>query len=147
MRRQIRSILSRKKSFQDALEEFGHGRTVLIIAHRISTIEHADKVIVLDAGKIVESGSVTQLLATEGFSRVSTRFNFGRSIQARSYEPMRYRLGETEVTHPLGSLEFGPDENGAALLIRRNGRPIGFLMRENCGQTDLVPRRVEPLDR
>src|SRR5258708_3601156 len=55
---------------QDALEEFGRGRTVLIIAHRISTIQHADKVIVLDAGKVVESGSVTQLLATGGlFSR------------------------------------------------------------------------------
>ena len=55
---------------QDALEEFGRGRTVVIIAHRISTIEHADKVIVLDAGKVVETGSVTQLLATGGlFSR------------------------------------------------------------------------------
>jgi ATP-binding cassette, subfamily B, bacterial MsbA len=55
---------------QDALEEFGRGRTVVIIAHRISTIEHADKVIVLDAGKVVESGSVTQLLSKAGlFSR------------------------------------------------------------------------------
>jgi len=55
---------------QDALEEFGRGRTVVIIAHRISTIEHADKVIVLDAGKVVESGSVTQLLSKGGlFSR------------------------------------------------------------------------------
>jgi ATP-binding cassette, subfamily B, bacterial MsbA len=55
---------------QDALEEFGRNRTVLIIAHRISTIEHADKVIVLDSGRIVESGTVRQLLAAEGlFSR------------------------------------------------------------------------------
>jgi ATP-binding cassette, subfamily B, bacterial MsbA len=55
---------------QDALEEFGHGRTVLIIAHRISTIEHADKVIVLDKGKIAESGSVNELLVKGGlFSR------------------------------------------------------------------------------
>ena len=55
---------------QDALEEFGRRRTVVIIAHRISTIEHADKVIVLDAGKVVESGSVTQLLSKGGlFSR------------------------------------------------------------------------------
>ena len=55
---------------QDALEEFGRGRTIVIIAHRISTIEHADKVIVLDAGKVVESGSVTQLLSKGGlFSR------------------------------------------------------------------------------
>jgi len=55
---------------QDALEEFGRGRTIVIIAHRISTIEHADKVIVLDSGKVVESGSVTQLLSKGGlFSR------------------------------------------------------------------------------
>jgi subfamily B ATP-binding cassette protein MsbA len=55
---------------QDALEEFGRNRTVLIIAHRISTIEHADKVIVLDLGRVVESGTVTQLLTAEGmFSR------------------------------------------------------------------------------
>jgi ABC-type multidrug transport system fused ATPase/permease subunit len=43
---------------------------VLSVAHRISTIEHADKIIVLDSGRIVETGIVTQLLA-EGdlFSR------------------------------------------------------------------------------
>jgi ATP-binding cassette, subfamily B, bacterial MsbA len=55
---------------QDALEQFGRNRTVLIVAHRISTIMHADKVIVLDLGKVVESGTVTQLLAADGlFSR------------------------------------------------------------------------------
>jgi ABC-type multidrug transport system fused ATPase/permease subunit len=56
---------------QDALlEEFGRHRTVLIVAHRISTIEHADKVIVLDGGRVVESGTVAQLMAQGGlFSR------------------------------------------------------------------------------
>ncbi len=59
-----------EKVVQDALEEFGRGRTVVIIAHRISTIEHADKVIVLDSGKVVETGSVAELLAKDGlFSR------------------------------------------------------------------------------
>jgi subfamily B ATP-binding cassette protein MsbA len=55
---------------QDVLEQFARHRTVLIVAHRISTIEHADKIIVLDAGMVVESGTVTQLLAGGGlFSR------------------------------------------------------------------------------
>jgi subfamily B ATP-binding cassette protein MsbA len=55
---------------QDALEQFGRNRTVLVIAHRISTVEHADKIIVLDSGRIVESGTVPQLLAADGlFSR------------------------------------------------------------------------------
>jgi ATP-binding cassette, subfamily B, bacterial MsbA len=59
-----------EKVIQDALEEFGRSRTVLIVAHRISTIEHADKVIVLDGGRMVESGSVAQLLSKGGlFSR------------------------------------------------------------------------------
>jgi ATP-binding cassette, subfamily B, bacterial MsbA len=60
-----------EKVIQDAFEQYGRDRTVLIIAHRISTIEHSDKVIVLDAGRVVESGSVTQLLARAGlFSRL-----------------------------------------------------------------------------
>ncbi len=55
---------------QDALAQFGRNRTVLIVAHRISTIEHADKIVVLDSGKVIESGTVTQLLAAGGlFSR------------------------------------------------------------------------------
>jgi subfamily B ATP-binding cassette protein MsbA len=51
---------------QDALEQFGRGRTVLIVAHRVSTIEHADKIIVLDSGSVVERGTVSQLLAANG---------------------------------------------------------------------------------
>jgi subfamily B ATP-binding cassette protein MsbA len=59
-----------EKVIQDALEEFGQDRTVLIIAHRISTIEHAGKVIVLDKGRVAESGSVNELLLNGGlFSR------------------------------------------------------------------------------
>ena len=55
---------------QNALAQFGRNRTVLIVAHRISTIEHADKIVVLDSGRLIESGTVTQLLAAGGlFSR------------------------------------------------------------------------------
>ena len=55
---------------QDALAQFGRNRTVLIVAHRISTIEHADKIVVLDSGRAIESGTVPQLLAAGGlFSR------------------------------------------------------------------------------
>jgi subfamily B ATP-binding cassette protein MsbA len=55
---------------QDALEQFGQNRTVLIVAHRISTIEHADKIVVLDSGRVIESGTLNQLLTADGlFSR------------------------------------------------------------------------------
>jgi ABC-type multidrug transport system fused ATPase/permease subunit len=42
------------------------GRTVLVIAHRISTIEHADVIYVVDGGKVVESGTHNELLALHG---------------------------------------------------------------------------------
>ena len=42
------------------------GRTTLVIAHRLSTIENADRIIVLEAGKVAESGTHAELLATNG---------------------------------------------------------------------------------
>lgn len=56
---------------QDALRSFGEDRTVIIIAHRISTIEYADEIIVMDAGRIVERGTYESLVAEGGlFSRL-----------------------------------------------------------------------------
>ena len=51
---------------QESLIQMGHGRTVMIIAHRLSTVVHADCIVVLEQGKIVESGSHEALLALEG---------------------------------------------------------------------------------
>lgn len=50
---------------QQALDELMKGRTSLVIAHRLSTIQKADKILVLQEGKLVESGSHEELLAKE----------------------------------------------------------------------------------
>lgn len=55
-----------ERYIQSALEELMKKRTTLVIAHRLSTVEHANKIIVLDEGKIVEEGAHEQLLKQNG---------------------------------------------------------------------------------
>jgi len=55
-----------ERAVQAALEVLMKGRTTLVIAHRLSTIEHADRVIAMDHGRIVEQGPHAQLLAAGG---------------------------------------------------------------------------------
>ena len=55
-----------EKNVQEAIDNLMKDRTVLVIAHRLSTIINADQIIVLDNGKIVESGSHTELLEKDG---------------------------------------------------------------------------------
>ena len=55
-----------EKAIQDALERVARERTSLVIAHRLSTVVHADNIIVLDHGEIVEQGTHLELLARGG---------------------------------------------------------------------------------
>jgi ATP-binding cassette, subfamily B, bacterial len=71
---------------QEALAQALAGRTSLVIAHRLSTILNADKVIVLDDGQIVETGTHADLLAAEGLYAELYRTQFER--QAAGVEPL-----------------------------------------------------------
>ncbi len=53
----------------DAIDNVSEGHTTLIIAHRLSTIVNADKIIVIDEGKVAESGTHTELLMLGGLYR------------------------------------------------------------------------------
>jgi len=55
-----------EKDIQDALERVARERTSLVIAHRLSTVVHADNILVLDQGEIVEQGTHPELLAKGG---------------------------------------------------------------------------------
>ena len=54
---------------QAALAEFGKGRTVLIIAHRLSTVRAADRIIVMEDGRAVQEGTHDALMAAGGTYR------------------------------------------------------------------------------
>ena len=55
-----------EKVIMENLEQFFKGKTAIVISHRLSTVKHADKIIVLDKGNVVEEGSHTELVALRG---------------------------------------------------------------------------------
>jgi subfamily B ATP-binding cassette protein MsbA len=61
---------------QAALDTLMAGRTTLVIAHRLSTIERADRIVVLEHGRIVEQGTHAQLLAAGGMYANLYRLQF-----------------------------------------------------------------------
>ncbi|GHV43257.1 ABC transporter ATP-binding protein [Bacteroidia bacterium] len=68
-----------EKIIHDNLQEFFKGKTVLIIAHRLSTVKNADNIIVMKEGKIVEQGTHAQLVGKKGeyFNLVKNQLELG----------------------------------------------------------------------
>ena len=56
-----------ESKIQFAMEKLTKGRTTIVVAHRLATVRKADNIIVLDDGKIVESGSHSSLISKDGF--------------------------------------------------------------------------------
>jgi ATP-binding cassette subfamily B multidrug efflux pump len=66
---------------QNALQHILQGRTSLVIAHRLSTIRNADKIVVLEHGRVVETGKHAELLARQGVYARLYAANYGLSSQ------------------------------------------------------------------
>ncbi|GHG15965.1 ABC transporter ATP-binding protein [Paracoccus aerius] len=62
---------------QEALENLSEGRTTIVIAHRLSTIRNADKIVVMEQGRVVEEGSHAQLMARGGAYARLVALQFG----------------------------------------------------------------------
>ena len=61
---------------QEALEHLMQGRTTFIIAHRLATVQHADRILVLDGGRIVQQGTHDELFARDGLYRELAALQF-----------------------------------------------------------------------
>ncbi len=88
---------------QEALERLMAGRTTLIIAHRLSSVVNADRILVLDEGKLVESGSHSDLLAAGGLyaglmAQQQERLDFGLSPSRDSRHDGQPPAPQVDVT-------------------------------------------------
>jgi ATP-binding cassette subfamily B protein len=61
-----------ERAVQDALGTLAQGRTTLVVAHRLATVRHADRIVVLEAGRVVETGTHAELVEAGGlYSRLA----------------------------------------------------------------------------
>ena len=70
-----------ERRIQDALNALMKNRTTLVIAHRLSTVENADKILVLDDGRIVEAGTHQELLQRDGHYAALYRMQFSEQAE------------------------------------------------------------------
>jgi ATP-binding cassette subfamily B protein len=69
-------------AIQRSLARMAVGRTTIVIAHRLSTVRHADRIYALDAGRVAESGTHEQLLANDGLYAGLWRVQTGEAVGA-----------------------------------------------------------------
>jgi len=114
-----------ERSIQQALEVLVRGRTTIAIAHRLSTLRNADRIIVFDRGRLVEQGSHAELLASDGvyarLVRIQTQVTKHPSVdkltalQAEvspesSEAKPESENGESEESKPAATTEPAADE-------------------------------------
>jgi len=100
---------------QEALDRLMQGRTVLVVAHRLSTVKNADNVIVIERGKVVEQGTHDSLLKKSGTYAKLVRRQLAPALVSptlgnQSNSTSRESLPESDV-------DFGPQEDSVLSVL------------------------------
>jgi subfamily B ATP-binding cassette protein MsbA len=83
---------------RQALDRLMRGRTVIVIAHRLTTVERADRIAVIEEGRVAEVGSHAELLAHEGlYHRLYTRYSAGLPVEDEALTDDLEELATREV--------------------------------------------------
>ena len=86
-----------ERHVQAALEALMRGRTTIVIAHRLSTVENADRIVVLDRGRIAETGTHRELLERGGIYDKLYRIQFVGESAGAAAERIPFRVVEWEA--------------------------------------------------
>ncbi|PQQ06980.1 hypothetical protein Pyn_36584 [Prunus yedoensis var. nudiflora] len=111
---------------QEAIDQASKGRTTIIIAHRLSTIRTANLIVVLQAGKVVESGSHNELMQMKGSrEQMASQNEVADDSNSQSYEKPRRRRSVTPSPISYRSTAPSPAFNPTAMSMSM-GTPYSF---------------------
>ena len=112
-----------EKEIQKALDNLVRGRTTIAIAHRLSTLRKADRLVVMDRGRLVELGNHDELMAAEGHYQLSTRRRRATSIPepVNSNGQSRTQRKESPENDPVPGFQPQRDAYGQLVLTSPNG--------------------------
>ena len=107
-----------ERAIVENLDEFYKGRTVVVVAHRLSTVKNADQIIVLDGGKVVEVGNHTSLIEKKGayYNLVKNNLNLETKMETSNHSHDKIELRSEKVRKLIGEIPPSLVRCGTAII-------------------------------